>query len=169
MYINIYIYICFYIYVHIYIYIYLFIYIYVRVYLYIIYIDVIYYIYIYQTTPSLEQNNQGQETFLAPSADNLIWYWVLKLPSLPIYNIILYIYLSILYIFAYIYIYIHVHIHVYIYIYIFMYKQLCIEENTGSVCKSSECWMITYQMSLTFNSACSFHIAGITGVTVDRR
>ena len=31
------------------------------------------------------------------------------------------------------------YIYMYIYIYIFMYKQLCIEENTGSVCKSSEC------------------------------
>ena len=59
-------------YISAYIYIYLYIYICTCVFIDYIYRCNILYIYIYQTTPCLEQNSQGQETFLAPSADNLI-------------------------------------------------------------------------------------------------
>ena len=73
VYIYMYINICIYMFLYIcaYIYIYLFIYTYICA---CVFIDYIYgcNIYIYQTTPCLEQNSQGQETFLAPSADNLI-------------------------------------------------------------------------------------------------
>ena len=41
-----------------------------------------------------------------------------------------------------------------------------IYENTGSGCKMSERWKETYQMSLTFNSACCLHITATTDVIV---
>ena len=84
-----------------------------------------------------------------------------------IYTYILYIYIYtyILYIYIYISIFVYICIYTYIYVYTIMYKR----EHRGSVCKTSECWTITYQMSLTFNSACSFHIAATTGVTVEHR
>ena len=42
-------------------------------------------------------------------------------------------------------------------------------ENTGCVCKTSEYWKMTYQMSLTFNSACYLHVTAATDVIGEHR
>ena len=65
-----------------------------------------------------------------------------------------------IYIYTYIYIYIYIYTCIYIYIYICIY--ICIRPQAGSVCKTSEFWKMTYQRSLTFNSACWLHIAATT-------
>ena len=74
-------------------------------------------------------DSQGQETFLAPSADK------------HTHNTHTRIYLYILYIYIYIYICIYIYIYIYVYIYIYIYCKMLKWQDSGvtEIYKNSNC------------------------------